>query len=95
MVTSDPAVRPARRGQRDGLSRRSELLAIAARLFAARGYNQTTVRDIADEAGILSGSLYHHFSSKEAMLDEIMRAFMGDLLDRFQTIADGDGTPST
>jgi AcrR family transcriptional regulator len=94
MVTSEPTVRSARRGQPDGLSRRSELLAIAARLFAARGYRQTTVRDIADEAGILSGSLYHHFSSKEAMLDEIMRAFMGDLLNRFQTIVDGDGTPS-
>ncbi|UMG92355.1 helix-turn-helix domain-containing protein [Nocardioides sp. TF02-7] len=41
-------------------TRRGELLAIAARLFAEKGFKNTTVRDIADAAGILSGSLYHH-----------------------------------
>ena len=45
-------------------TRREELLAIAASLFAERGFKNTTVRDIADAAGILSGSLYHHFDSK-------------------------------
>ncbi|WP_032379360.1 TetR/AcrR family transcriptional regulator [Rhodococcoides fascians] len=64
-------------------TRRTELLAIAARMFAQRGYSQTTVRDIADEAGILSGSLYHHFDSKEAMLTEILRQFMDDLRSQF------------
>jgi AcrR family transcriptional regulator len=53
-------------------SRREELLAIAAELFAQRGFKNTTVRDIADAAGILSGSLYHHFDSKESMVDEIL-----------------------
>ena len=38
-------------------TRRDELLAIAARLFAEKGFKNTTVRDIADAAGILSGSL--------------------------------------
>ena len=51
--------------------RRDELLEIAAGLFADRGVRATTVRDIADAAGILSGSLYHHFDSKESMVDEI------------------------
>jgi len=55
-------------------------------MFATRGFTQTTVRDIADEAGILSGSLYHHFSSKEEMLDEILRDFLGQLHDRFTEI---------
>jgi AcrR family transcriptional regulator len=59
---------------------------VAAELFATRGYAKTTVRDIADEAGILSGSLYHHFSSKEEMLHEILRDFLGGLLDRFTEI---------
>ena len=36
-------------------------------MFAERGLRATTVRDIADSAGILSGSPYHHFSSKEEM----------------------------
>src|SRR5262249_57938903 len=45
--------------------RREEILAIAAKIFADKGYASTTVREIADAAGILSGSLYHHFDSKE------------------------------
>ncbi|MFF5966499.1 TetR/AcrR family transcriptional regulator [Streptomyces collinus] len=69
-----------------GSVRRAELLEIAAGMFATRGFTQTTVRDIADEAGILSGSLYHHFSSKEEMLDEILRDFLGRLHERFTEI---------
>jgi AcrR family transcriptional regulator len=66
--------------------RRAELLAIAARLFAERGLRATTVRDIADASGILSGSLYHHFDSKESMVDEILRDFLDALFDRYREI---------
>ncbi|MEY8039823.1 TetR/AcrR family transcriptional regulator [Saccharopolyspora cebuensis] len=59
-----------------GSGRRAELLAIAGELFASRGFLATTVREIADAAGILSGSLYHHFDSKESMVDEILRDFL-------------------
>ena len=52
-------------------TRRDELLELAAVMFAERGLRATTVRDIADSAGILSGSLYHHFASKEEMVDEV------------------------
>lgn len=76
-----------------GSARRAEVLAIAAELFAVRGYAQTTVRDIADEVGILSGSLYHHFDSKEAMLEEILREFMEGLYGRFHTIVEQSSTP--
>jgi AcrR family transcriptional regulator len=67
--------------------RRGELLSLAARLFAERGLRATTVRDIADAAGILSGSLYHHFDSKESMVDEILRDFLDDLFGQYRTIA--------
>ena len=67
-------------------TRRDELLAIAAELFAERGFKNTTVRDIADAAGILSGSLYHHFDSKESMVDEILRGFLDTLFDRYRAI---------
>jgi len=70
-----------------GSERRDEILKIAARLIAKRGYSATTVRDIAEEAGILSGSLYHHFSSKESMLQEILHDFMDRLLARYEEIA--------
>nr|WP_246195415.1 TetR/AcrR family transcriptional regulator [Halopolyspora algeriensis] len=59
-----------------GSERRAELLAIAADLFATSGFQGTTVREIADTAGILSGSLYHHFDSKDSMVDEILREFL-------------------
>jgi AcrR family transcriptional regulator len=59
--------------------RRDEILAIAADLFAERGFGATTVREIADAAGILSGSLYHHFDSKESMVEELLRSFLNDI----------------
>jgi AcrR family transcriptional regulator len=68
------------------VDRRTELLEIAAGLFAERGLRATTVRDIADAAGILSGSLYHHFDSKESMVDEILRGFLDGLFDRYSAI---------
>jgi AcrR family transcriptional regulator len=67
--------------------RRGELLTLAARMFAERGLKATTVRDIADAAGILSGSLYHHFDSKESMVDEILRGFLDELFARYREIA--------
>ncbi|MFC5731433.1 MULTISPECIES: TetR/AcrR family transcriptional regulator [Nocardioides] len=67
-------------------SRREELLAIAARLFAEKGFRNTTVRDIADAAGILSGSLYHHFDSKESMVDEILSTFQNELFGQYDEI---------
>ena len=67
-------------------SRRDELLGIAAQLFAERGFKNTTVRDIADAAGILSGSLYHHFDSKESMVDEILSTFQEELFGKYDEV---------
>ncbi|MFF8938029.1 TetR family transcriptional regulator [Streptomyces paradoxus] len=66
--------------------RREELLAIAAEVFAAQGYNATTVRKIADAAGMLAGSLYYHFDSKESMLDEILSGFLDELWARYDAV---------
>ena len=67
-------------------TRRDELLQLAAAMFAERGLKATTVRDIADSAGILSGSLYHHFKSKEQMVEEVMRDFLDWLFTRYEQI---------
>lgn len=75
-----------RRTTTDGSERRTELLALAATMFAERGFVSTTVRDIADAAGILSGSLYHHFDSKDSMVDEILRDFLDELFGAYQEI---------
>jgi TetR/AcrR family transcriptional regulator, cholesterol catabolism regulator len=76
-------------------TRRDELLAIAASLFAERGFKNTTVRDIADAAGILSGSLYHHFDSKEAMVDELLDSFQTELWKQYDEIEASDLSPRT
>ena len=52
---------------------------MAAELFAKKGFQATTVREIADEPGNLSGSLYHHFDSKESIVDEILSNFYTEL----------------
>lgn len=59
---------------------RGKLLSAAGRLFRERGYERTTVRDIAAAVGIQSGSLFHHFASKE----DILKAVMIDVI-RFNT----------
>lgn len=60
--------------------RRTRLVQLAGDLFAEKGFRATTVREIADAAGILSGSLYHHFDSKESIGDEILSAFLDEVL---------------
>ena len=81
------------KAEEDTLTRRDELLVIAAELFASKGFRNTTVRDIADAAGILSGSLYHHFDSKESMVDEILRTFQEELFGQYDEILAGDLDP--
>lgn len=76
---TDAKRRPARRGGRSkagngqAVDRRELILAAATRRFAEYGFEATTVRQIADDVNILSGSLYHHFATKEEILEEIVR----------------------
>ncbi|OBH30804.1 TetR family transcriptional regulator [Mycobacterium sp. E342] len=59
-------------------TRRTEILTTAATLIAQSGL-RTSLQEIADAAGILPGSLYHHFESKEAILIELIRRYQDDL----------------
>jgi len=61
-------------------ARRDEIVELAGQMFAERGFAGTTVREIADAAGILSGSLYHHFDSKEAIVDELLSTFLSETM---------------
>ena len=56
------------------------IVSVAAALFAEKGYDRTSIRDIAAAAGILSGSLYYYFSSKEEIFVEVHRAGMRRLV---------------
>ena len=56
---------------RKGDERRQELLAAAQRLFCMKGYEATSVQDILDVLHISKGGFYHHFASKEALLETL------------------------
>lgn len=62
----------------NGRDRRTEVLDTAAELFATSGL-RTSLKEIADACGILPGSLYHHFDSKEAIIVELISRYRADL----------------
>jgi AcrR family transcriptional regulator len=66
--------------------RRDELLRVALELFASEGYHGTSVRDIADHAQIVSGSLFYHFKSKESMLEELVAPYFNKLVTRCSAV---------
>lgn len=83
--------RPRARGT--DTARRREILSIATELFAEKGIASTSVRDISDRAGILSGSLYNHFSSKEALIAEILAPVLRSQVEAFDAIANQTDDP--
>src|SRR6266568_4429318 len=80
---------------REPVGRHEQILAVAAGLFARKGVAATTVRELADEVGILSGSLYHHFDSKEAMVDEILAPYLEDLREACESVPSSETDPRT
>lgn len=73
-----------------GVQRRDELLAAAEKLFCQRGYQATSVRDIAEALEIRAGSLYAHIESKEDLLWEILRAAADRFFAAVDPIVDSD-----
>jgi TetR/AcrR family transcriptional regulator, fatty acid metabolism regulator protein len=63
-----------------GEEKRRQILEAAVRVFAARGYESARVGDVAKEAGVAYGLVYHYFGSKEAVLEAVFREEWGRLL---------------
>jgi TetR/AcrR family fatty acid metabolism transcriptional regulator len=72
--------------------KRRLILDAAVRVFAARGYHTSRVGDIAEEAGIAHGLLYHYFSSKEEVLETVFRENWTELLEAFARIEASEAT---
>ena len=70
--------------------KRRLILDAAVRVFARRGYHTSRVGDIAEEAGVAHGLLYHYFGSKEEVLETVFRENWRQLLDAFERIASSD-----
>jgi TetR/AcrR family fatty acid metabolism transcriptional regulator len=73
--------------------KRRLILAAAVRVFATRGYHTSRVGDIAEEAGIAHGLLYHYFSSKEQVLETIFRENWANLIEAFRLVEDSASSP--
>jgi len=65
----------------------ARLLAAATRLFEARGYGAVTTEEIAAEAGLAHGSLFHHYKSKHAMFVAVHDAYQAALIERIEAAA--------
>lgn len=66
--------------------RRELIVATAADMFARKGVRSTTVRELADAVGVLSGSLYHYFASKDEIVKEILTGFLDAILARYADV---------
>ncbi|WP_233578745.1 TetR/AcrR family transcriptional regulator [Tautonia sociabilis] len=70
-----------------------EILRVAARLFAARGYDATSVREIVEAAGVTKPTLYYHFGNKEGLAQALLTVPMRRLIDEQRAILDRPGDP--
>ena len=74
--------------------KRRLILDAAVRVFARKGFHAARVGDVAEEAGVAHGLLYHYFPSKDEVLATIFRENWGALVSRFREVAGSDG-PAT
>jgi TetR/AcrR family transcriptional regulator, fatty acid metabolism regulator protein len=77
-------------GQED---KRRLILDAAVRVFARKSYHTSRVGDIAEEAGVAHGLLYHYFRSKEELLETIFRETWRDVLDAVRAVEETDESP--
>lgn len=75
------------------VDKRRAILEAAIRVFARQGYHATRVSDIADEAGVAYGLVYHYFRSKEAVMTELFTERWSLLLAAGEEVMASDGGP--
>jgi TetR/AcrR family transcriptional regulator, fatty acid metabolism regulator protein len=68
--------------------RRRQILAAATRVFARKGFHACRVGDIAKEAGVAYGLMYHYFSSKDELLETIFRDTWTQMVERIREVED-------
>ncbi len=93
----DVGARRAGRGRR-GLGKKTSetrhtILLEAAKIYSAYGYEAATMRDIAASVGLLPGSLYHHFSSKDRLIGELHRVAIEHIIAAIRAAIEGESDP--
>lgn len=84
MAVTTPPTRPALRERYE--RRRREVIATAARLFAERGYRETSMGDLTAATGLAAGGIYHYIESKDELLISICDELLDPLLERAREI---------
>src|SRR5207342_1753200 len=74
--------------------KRRLLLDAAVRVFARKGYHAARVGDIAEEAGVAYGLLYHYFESKEDVLRSVFRETWRALIETIRSVEEGGDSPT-
>ena len=74
--------------------RRTRIILAAGRLFHQYGYERTTVRELAEAVGLKSGSLFHHFRSKEEILVAVMANGIQSVIDEARALLDHNRDPA-
>lgn len=77
--------------RKSGDERWKDLLEVSARMFAERGYSATSLQHIADELGMLKGSLYYYIKTKDDLLYEVIRGVYWEGVANFRRITTGPG----
>jgi TetR/AcrR family transcriptional regulator, fatty acid metabolism regulator protein len=83
----------AARAERE-TDRRRQILAAAVKVFAVKGFHSARVGDIAEEAGVAYGLVYHYFKSKEELLETIFRSTWTDMLARVREVEAAGVSPA-
>jgi AcrR family transcriptional regulator len=88
--TADTGPRPAARVRLDRESRREQLLDLGVRLLATRSLDELSIDDLAEEAGVSRGLLYHYFGGKQEFREAVCRRAADELVARTAPPEDGD-----
>lgn len=91
MTTAGPGRPRKQQPSRPGATARDEILDAAAELFTTLGYATTSTRSIADAVGIRQSSLYHHFKTKDDILEVLLAGTVAGGLAFARKVCAGDG----
>lgn len=91
MPAAAPPTRPALRARYE--RKRQEVVATAARLFATRGYQATSMQDLTEATGLAAGGLYHYIEGKDDLLIAICDELLEPLLERAREIVAAEAPP--
>ena len=91
MAGASPPTRPALRARYD--ARREQVVADAARIFAERGFQATSMAELTEATGLAAGGIYHYIDGKDDLLIAICDELLEPLLVQAREIVAGPGTP--